>query len=139
MPNIAPPDGLLTTVRDGGWTASEAAHLLSRAQFGFTPTELDQATPQGLAATVDRLPTTQAESDEFQRAEAALRKTALATGEINDLKIWWLYRMWSSANPLPEKMAVFWHNHFATSNDKVRSVPQMLAQNALIRAHGLGD
>lgn len=139
MPNIAPPDGLLVPLRDNTWTARDAAHLLSRAQYGYTPAELEQATTQGLSATIERLLTPQAETPEFQQAEEALRKTALATGEINDLKIWWLYRMWSSANPLAEKVAVFWHNHFATSNDKVRSVPQMLAQNALIRAQGLGD
>lgn len=141
MPNVSPPDGLLAPFDaslDGAWTAREAAHLLTRAQFGFSPAELDQATQGGLASTLDRLMMPQPETAEFQQAEAALRKTAFATGEISDLKIWWLYRMWSSANPLAEKVALFWHNHFATSNDKVRSVVQMLAQNELIRQHGLG-
>lgn len=142
MSNISPPDGMLApydSVRDGTWTVSEAAHLLGRAQFGYTPVELEWATSAGLVATIDRLLSSQVESPEFQKAEVALRQTALATGAIADLKIWWLYRMWRSANPLAEKMALFWHNHFATSFDKVRSVPQMLAQNELIRAQGLGD
>jgi uncharacterized protein (DUF1800 family) len=121
------------------WTPRDAAHLLGRAQFGFSTQELDRAVAGGLNATIERLLAPQRESVEFQQAESALRKTALATGEIADLKIWWLYRMWSSANPLVEKVALFWHNHFATSNDKVRSVAQMLAQNELIRAQGLGD
>ncbi len=140
MPNVSPPDGLLApydSARDGAWSVLEAAHLLGRAQFGYTPTELDRAANSGLAETVERLLAPQPESPEFQQAETALRKTAFATGEITDLKIWWLYRMWSSANPLAEKMALFWHNHFATSYDKIRSVPQMLAQNEVIRAHGL--
>ena len=142
MANVSPPDGLLApldTSRDGAWTVRDAAHLLGRARFGYSPTELDRATNGGLSETIERLLTSQRESAEFQQAETALRKTALATGEIADLKIWWLYRMWSSANPLAEKVALFWHNHFATSNDKVRSVAQMLAQNELIRAQGLGD
>lgn len=136
------PSGLLapydTTAKDA-WSGREAAHLLGRAQFGFTPKELDAAIRDGLAATVDRLLQPQQESAEFQQAEDALRKTALSTGDIADLKVWWLYRMWATANPLTEKLALFWHNHFATSNAKVRSVPQMLAQNELIRAHTLGD
>jgi uncharacterized protein (DUF1800 family) len=142
MNRVAELTGVLTpydAAREGAWSSLEAAHLLARAQFGFTPKELDRATTEGLNATVERLLATQAESTEYQQAEAALRKTSLATGEISDLKVWWLYRMWSSANPLNEKLTVLWHNHFATSNAKVRSVPQMLAQNDLMRAHALGD
>mgnify|MGYP003345886032 FL=1 len=142
MPNVSPPDGLLKRYdanRDGAWTIREVTHLLGRSQFGYTPAELEQAVTGGLNATVDRLIATQPESAEFRQAEEALRKTAFATGEIADLKIWWLYRMWATANPLAEKVALFWHNHFATSNDKVRSIPQMLAQNELIRTHGLGS
>ena len=132
---LAPYDA----AREGAWSSREAAHLLGRAQFGFTPKELELATKESLVATVDRLLAPQAESVEYQQAEAALRKTSLATGEIGDLKVWWLYRMWASANPLGEKLAVLWHNHFATSYAKVRSVPQMLAQNDLIRTHARGD
>ena len=31
----------------------------------------------------------------------------------------WLFRMVHSRRPLQEKMALFWHNHFATANSKV--------------------
>ena len=142
MSRVAELTGLLApydTAREGAWSSREAAHLLGRAQFGFTSKELDRAVKEGLNATVDRLLAPQAESAEYQKAEAALKQTALATGEIGDLKVWWLYRMWGSANPFDEKLAVLWHNHFATSHAKVRSVPQMLAQNELIRTHALGD
>lgn len=142
MQTTNPPEGLLAPwdgYRDGAWTPRDAGHLLSRAQYGYSLADLDRAVAQGLPATVERLLSPQVETAEFQSAESVLRQTALATGEINDLKIWWLYRMWSSANPLTEKMTLFWHNHFATSNDKVRSVPQMLAQNELIRSHVFGD
>lgn len=138
MPDIKPADGILAPYT-GDWGSDEAAHLLGRAQFGFTPTELDQAAAAGLRDSVNQLLSSRPEQHEFQQAESALRKTALATGEVADLKIWWLYRMWSSANPVLEKMSLFWHNHFATSFDKVRSVSQMLAQNELIRANGLGN
>jgi uncharacterized protein (DUF1800 family) len=141
MPNLEPPAGLLAPLdftSDRTWTAREAAHLLGRSQFGYTSAELDLAIQSGPAETIERLLNAQPEPVEFQQAELALRKTALATGEINDLKIWWLYRMWASANPLLEKMSLLWHNHFATSFDKVRSVAQMLNQNELIREHALG-
>jgi uncharacterized protein (DUF1800 family) len=41
-------------------------------------------------------------------------------------------------DPLGEKLTLFWHGHFATSNYKVRSVPAMLAQNELFRRQALG-
>ena len=122
-----------------GWTHREASHLLSRAQFGFTPAELDRATNEGMDATLTRLTEVQPESTDFSRAETSLRQAAISTGSIDNLKIWWLYRMRYSANPLTEKLTLFWHNHFATSNAKVNSVPYMLRQNELIRTNAAGD
>ena len=91
------------------------------------------------AATLDRLLTPQPESPEFETAEPLLRGVALDTGNIADLKAWWLYRLLASADPLVEKLTLGWHNHFATSHAKVRSVPQMLAQNELFRREALGN
>src|SRR5207253_10124131 len=39
---------------------------------------------------------------------------------------------------LREKMTLFWHNHFATSNAKVQSAALMQKQNQLLRTHALG-
>ncbi len=121
------------------WTYREASHLLSRAQFGFTPAELDRAISEGMEATLKRLTEIQPEPTDFERSETSLRQAAISTGSIDNLKIWWLYRMRYSANPLTEKLTLFWHNHFATSNNKVNSVPYMLRQNELIRSHAVGD
>lgn len=142
MPSESRPDGLLAPFSPNGdakWTTADAAHLLRRLQFGYTQAELEQATAAGPGAILERQLTPQQESAEFQQADFALRKTALATGEITDLKIWWIYRMWASANPLTEKMSLLWHNHFATSFDKVRSVEQMVNQNDLIRQQAIGN
>jgi uncharacterized protein (DUF1800 family) len=122
-----------------GWTHREASHLLSRVQFGFTPDELERATSEGMDATIKRLTEIQPESTDFSRAEASLHQAAVSTGSIDNLKIWWLYRMRYSANPLTEKLTLFWHNHFATSNSKVNSVSLMLRQNELIRTNASGD
>jgi uncharacterized protein (DUF1800 family) len=39
---------------------------------------------------------------------------------INDARQRWLFRMIHSQRPLEEKMALFWHNHFATAYSKVQ-------------------
>jgi len=121
------------------WTRQDAIHLLWRTQCGATTEEVDRAVEVGLEATVGRLIEPQPEVEKFDRTESVLLQSATASGGIDALKNWWLYRMLYSANPLAEKMALFWHNHFATSNIKVRSARHMAAQNTLIRQHALGS
>ncbi len=122
-----------------GWTGRDATHLLWRTGYGATPTEIEQAADEGYEKTLERLLSPQEESAEFQSAEPLLRRIAIDTGDIDHLKAWWLYRMLNTANPLVEKMSLFWHNHFATSNVKVQSVRHMAAQNDLIRRAAMGS
>ena len=41
---------------------------------------------------------------------------------IEDARQRWLFRMVHSQRPLQEKMALFWHNHFATAFSKIAGV-----------------
>ena len=75
----------------------------------------------------------------FSRAMRHCARVAHNSGDIADLRAWWAHRLLDSANPLVEKMTLFWHGHFATSNAKVQSLQQMAAQNALFRRHALGS
>lgn len=59
--------------------------------------------------------------------------------ETHRLGYWWANRMLASKRPLEEKMALFWHGHFATSEEKVRDYRKMLLQNELFREKGLGN
>lgn len=122
-----------------GWTNRDAWHLLTRSGFGTTEAEIERATKDGLGKTVERILKSQPESDEFRETETLIRQTAFDTGNIVDLQAWWFYRMIHSANPLHEKMTLLWHNHFATSNRKIRSVDLMSDQNDKLRRHALGD
>jgi uncharacterized protein (DUF1800 family) len=59
--------------------------------------------------------------------------------ETNRVAYWWAGRMLATHRPLEEKMALFWHGHFATSEEKVRDYRKMLKQNELFRAQGIGN
>jgi uncharacterized protein (DUF1800 family) len=59
--------------------------------------------------------------------------------EAHRLANWWANRMVQSEQPLIEKMALFWHGHFATSEEKVRDVRKMQQQLAVFQRLGLGD
>jgi hypothetical protein len=59
--------------------------------------------------------------------------------ETRRVAYWWADRMLNTERPLEEKMTLFWHGHFATSEDKVRDVRKMLRQNETFRALATGD
>ena len=65
-----------------------------------------------------------------------LRASRLETDRV---AYWWANRMLSSPTPLKEKMAVFWHGHFASSEEKVRDYRKMLRQLELFQKQGLGN
>jgi uncharacterized protein (DUF1800 family) len=65
------------------------------------------------------------------------RREAMA--QSRELGVWWLDRMAAVDEPFPERMAWFWHGHFATSAQKVRHAGLMAAQNETLRSLGRGD
>jgi uncharacterized protein (DUF1800 family) len=77
--------------------------------------------------------------DEFDRRMAPLADSIARANNPVQLRAWWVARMLSTPHPLQEKMTLFWHNHFATSNAKVQSPRFMLGQYALLRKHALGN
>ncbi|RPD40026.1 DUF1800 domain-containing protein [Chitinophaga barathri] len=58
------------------------------------------------------------------------------TDGIKDLNVMWTHAMINSGHPLQEKMALFWHGHFACRTQNVLFNQQLLQ---VIRQHGLGN
>src|SRR5262245_51742460 len=116
----------------------KVAHLHRRASFGATWAELQRDLKDGPAASVDRLLKPRAMSADEKQVLDSLRQGVLDSGDADRLKAWWLYRMLYDPDSLREKLTLFWHGHFATSNRKVQSIPQMLQQNELLRQQALG-
>lgn len=56
-----------------------------------------------------------------------------------ELREWWFREMLATPSPLTEKMTLFWHNHFATSQQKVRFTPLLYQQNIMLRRNALGN
>lgn len=59
--------------------------------------------------------------------------------EIRRAAQWWAQRMLTTHRPLEEKLALFWHGHFATSDEKVRDYRKMLKQLALFHKYANGN
>src|SRR5688572_19438282 len=62
-----------------------------------------------------------------------------STLETQRVAYWWANRMVATRRPLEEKMALFWHGHFAVSEGKVRDYRKMLGQLELFHKHGTGN
>lgn len=65
-----------------------------------------------------------------------LRATTLETRRLN---YWWLDRMVRTPRPLEEKLTLFWHGHFATSEEKLRDYRKIALQIETLRAHATGN
>ena len=115
------------------------AHLMRRAGFGAGREELEIRVTKGYEATVEKLlhPEEQLDVDEevlyrfFPSFEGAM------AGITNQAH--WVYRMINTERPLEEKIALFWHQLFATANDKVDNPPELTVQIQMFRRQGLGS
>ena len=114
------------------------SHLIRRGGFGAPRTEINEHAERGYDATVEWLldPDSEPEVDTaslYRYHPDAERPFRLANG------MEWLYRMVTTQRPLEEKMALFWHQVFATGENKVESVYEIAQQIQMFREHGLGN
>ena len=74
------------------------------------------AGPRAPAVVTSRLPTTWTIRSASPATSASPRAGEFQPAvNINDARQRWLFRMVHTERPLQEKMALFWHNHFATA------------------------
>jgi uncharacterized protein (DUF1800 family) len=59
--------------------------------------------------------------------------------ETHRMSYWWANRMLVTERPLEEKMALFWHGHFANSEEKIRDYRKLLKQLQLFQEKGTGN
>jgi uncharacterized protein (DUF1800 family) len=123
----------------GTFGPAQAERLLWRAGFGPRAGEAEKLARLGLDGAVHAL-TNPDREHLVGRAPHDEKGRPLAPYDAwGHDHLWWLDRMVRTSRPLVERMALVWHDWFATSNDGVGSQRLMLAQNQLFREHGLGS
>jgi len=120
------------------WTLPKAGHLYRRAAFGATWAQLEQALADGPQRSVDRLLRGSGDLEAFHRSLDEFEASAARSESADALRAWWLRRILETPHPLLEKMTLFWHGHFATSNSRVKSGTLMRQHLALLRSQALG-
>jgi uncharacterized protein (DUF1800 family) len=101
-------------------------HLLRRIGFGAAPGEVEDYADLGYATALDRLINYESIYDGVDEAIGRPGYVGLTivgpfspSTTIAHARQRWLFRMIHTERPLQEKMALFWHNHFATAYSKV--------------------
>ncbi len=114
-------------------------HLMRRAGFGASHEELAARAAKGYEATVEEL--LHPEEQEAVDLEMLYRFMPGYEGALGPPlnQAEWVYRMINTQRPLEEKMALFWHQLFATGNSKVDNPPELTQQIAMFRDHGMGS
>ena len=115
------------------------AHLLRRAGFGASRTEIEARAAQGYDNVVAELlnPGNEPgiEEDLMYRAYPSyFDKAAIETGQTE-----WVYRMINSKYQLQEKMALFWHTIFCSGDNKVDNARTTTIQIDKFREQGMGN
>jgi uncharacterized protein (DUF1800 family) len=148
---------LLAQAAGGPLGFDDARHLLNRTDFAANPEEIRAFAKLTRLEAADRLlaethvtavtaPPTWVK-DPFQSprrlrtmtAEERIAARRELVHQAFELQSWWLAEMLTTPAPLTERMTLFWHNHFVSSQQKVRSPQLMYAQNELFRRHALGN
>jgi len=139
-------------------------HLLRRAGFGASGDDLKLFEDKSTFEALQYLLNYEDQPDEVDSkiGNAAYVGVLSRAGgfapntNIEDARQRWLFRMVHSQRPLQEKMALFWHNHFATAYSKINGtygpvqatkmmalksgeLPGPQGQLELFRKHALGN
>lgn len=116
-----------------------AGHLLRRAGFGATHALLDRFSGKLPGAALDWLFDYDPAHDPLDTAIESLAGFAYPFQNIDQVQSWWTFRMLRTQRPLQERVALLWHNHFATGAGKVNNAMHSHRQIDLFRKRGLGS
>ena len=137
----------------------DARHLLNRAGFGATQSEIERTVgmtrEQAARKLLDGARTTPVTAPPAWTAETGPLRYPRRGVDASDaerkmfqqeqiregleLRAWWVGEMLATPSPLTERMTLFWHNHFVSSQQKVKLSELMYRQNATLRANALGN
>src|SRR5262245_37019340 len=119
----------------------QAGHLARRMGFGSPPDEITHLVSLGRDQAVDFF--MNFDQVDNSQLDSLIKKSFDFSNPYNfskfnvaELERWWFTRMIYTARPFEEKMALFWHNHFATAVSKVPDL-LMFIQNQTLRANSL--
>ena len=114
-------------------------HLLRRTAFGLTAERMDRFAGKSPSEVLDWLFAYDPNDDPMNPLLDQLEGFMSPFTKPDAAQQWWVYRMLRSPRPMQERIALFWHNHFATSLGKIDNPMHMHRQIELFRRLGLAN
>ena len=112
------------------------AHLLRRAGFGATPSELDALTSH---KTYEEIVDDLVNPERFPELDESYIERYYGGEPVAVHVGKWLYRMVNTRRPLEEKMSLFLHHLFPVAWGKSEHGPSLYTEIAMFRRVGLSD
>ena len=112
------------------------AHLLRRAGFGATPSELDALTG---SKTYEEIVDDLVNPERFPELDESYIERYYGGEPVAVHVGKWLYRMVNTRRPLEEKMSLFLHHLFPVAWGKSEHGPSLYTEIAMFRRVGLSD
>jgi uncharacterized protein (DUF1800 family) len=116
-----------------------AGHLLRRAGFGPSPTDMKDVLKVGPTAWIEKQLQPSRIDDSVAEAKLPREPDREHERYADEWLRRWYTRIVYSRRQLQEKMTLVWHQHFATSNAKVRDGLFMHNQEEMLRRNALGS
>ncbi|HSP05898.1 MAG TPA: DUF1800 domain-containing protein [Acidobacteriota bacterium] len=114
-----------------------AGHLLRRLGFGPSKKEIKKVLKMGYNSYIDK----QLNPNSIDDSKAFGKLPRVPNDFYDDytlIRRWYIRMVWTQ-RLLQEKMTLIWHEHFSTSNQKVRAAGFMQDHEDLMRRYALGD
>jgi uncharacterized protein (DUF1800 family) len=122
-------------------TREKIGHVLRRIGLGASRAELDSLEPLGFEKALDLILHPDLTDEGFdvevwEFCHEANNKETYVDGPR--FAMWWSLRLLITQRPFEQRMALFWHNHFAVGIDKVELGPMLGDYLEVLRTSGLG-
>lgn len=142
---------------DSGIGVSGARHLVSRTGFGASPAEIETFRLLTREQAVDRILAGLGETaetpmpswtrdwiypaDQIWTLGPTVEEFFYVSRDLeaDELRLWWLREMVTTASPQTERLTLFWHDHFAVKFSDVENSHWLARQNAHLRRHAAGN
>ena len=124
----------------GPWTPTQAAHLVRRTHFGASRQDVVSALVAGSAGAAASALVNKAASRPLPDAPG-WAGTITSDNGLNTLRVYEWQRAWyteMAAGGLREKLALLWHDHFATGHEVYRHAAFAVEYLTFLREHAVG-
>ena len=120
----------------------QVRHLLRRFGLGASPKEVRALEGHSLEDAVERVVSYELSSDPYPVSPWEFTtndQNPQVNTNARNFADWWVLKMCTTTRPLEERLTLFWHDHFAVSDDKVQDGRKMVQYLEVLRRHASGN